>query len=151
MLEGQVAVLSCNVPSKDEKKNITAKLRKSDLFEEHQYSYMLYPNSKLPAFKNKNNISENEISGLEKLIEKTGNTILRQDKNGNYHFNPFFRNADTMKEYLAKLPAEKKANTAADLPRFPRRRRSTSPPPGASPAPRRRERSPAHTGKSRGR
>ena len=89
--------------TKDEKKNITAKLRKSDLFEEHQYSYMLYPNSKLPAFKNNNNISENEISGLEKLIEKTGNTILRQDKNGNYHFNPFFRNADTMKEYLAKL------------------------------------------------
>lgn len=114
MLEGQVAVLSCNVPSKNEKKNITAKLRKSDLFEEHQYSYMLYPNSKLPAFKNKNNISENEISGLEKLIEKTGNTILRQDKNGNYHFNPFFRNADTMKEYLAKLPAEKKANAAEE-------------------------------------
>lgn len=103
MLEGQVAALSCNVCSKEDKKALTAKLRKSDLFEEHQYSYMLYPNSKLADFKAKNNISEVEISGLENLVQKTGNAILRQDINSTYHFNPLFRNADTMKEYLETM------------------------------------------------
>lgn len=112
MLEGQVAALSCNVIDQAQKKEMASKLRKSDLFEEHQYSYMLYPNSRLQDFKQKNNISADELTGLEALVEKTGNRILRKDLNNVYHFNPLFRNADVMKEYLAGMKTELKPTAA---------------------------------------
>lgn len=106
MLEGQVAILSSGLLNHQDVVELCKNLKESDLFEKKQYSYMLYPVSKLPSFKNKNLIAENEISGLEKLIQKTGNLVLSQDMNGSYHFNASFKNADVMKEFFNTLPEE---------------------------------------------
>lgn len=107
MLEGQVSILSCDVLSKEEKLEVTEKLRKSDLFEEKQHSYMLYPNSRLPNFKDKNNIAENELGGLESFVQNKNQKILTSDKNGVYHFCSMFRNADVLKEYISGLKENK--------------------------------------------
>ena len=108
MLEGQVAILSCNVLGKNEKLKLTEKLRASDMFEENQHSYMLYPNSVLPNFTEKNNLTENDLHGLEELTKRSGEAFLIKDINGVWHFNSDFRNADCIKEKIASLPENEK-------------------------------------------
>ena len=110
MLEGQVAVLSSGLLKKSEKKALVEALRSSDLFEPNQYSYILYPNSTLPDFKDKNLVSKEDVSDLKPLLERTGTSILKEDSHGSYHFNALFRNADVMKDYLAGLKEGKKPN-----------------------------------------
>ncbi|WP_294431441.1 hypothetical protein [uncultured Treponema sp.] len=96
MLEGQVAVLSSGLLDSDETLEVIDALRKSELFEKRQNSYILYPNRELPLFMAKNNISEEKIAPLSALIERTGNSILEKDCNGIYHFNFEFQNARIM-------------------------------------------------------
>ncbi|MBQ7158291.1 MAG: hypothetical protein IJS09_02540 [Treponema sp.] len=100
MLEGQVAILSCDLLNKEEKEALTDRLRHSDLFEEQQHSYMLYPVSRLPGFKEKNCLKEADLAGLKDLVKRTGNAIFTQDINDKYHFNAAFRNKDVMQAYL---------------------------------------------------
>lgn len=100
MLEGQVAVLSSGILSPEESKNLVISLQKSKIYEPYQNSFMLYPNKDLVAFQNKNNITE--ISGLEDFVAKTGDLYLQKDCNGTYHFNPDFRNALVMKDFISK-------------------------------------------------
>ena len=50
MLEGQVAVLSSGYLSASEELDVLNALKKSKLFRDDQYSYMLYPNKKLKGF-----------------------------------------------------------------------------------------------------
>jgi len=113
MLEGQVAVLSCDVLSKEEKLTLTQNLRNSSLFEEHQHSYLLYPNTKLCDFKDKNNVHKDELKGLVDLIQRT-QKFLQLDRNGVYHFNSLFRNADVIKEFISKLNNEEKPSPAEE-------------------------------------
>lgn len=112
MLEGQVAVLSSGFLSKEEAVVLTQNLRKSDLFEEFQHSYMLYPNTKLKGFMEKNNIREEELSKLGNYIRRTGKLILIRDSSGIWHFNSVFRNADVLKDFISKLPEEQKPSEA---------------------------------------
>ena len=102
MLEGQVAILSCDILNKKEKESLTEKMRNSALFEEKQHSYMLYPNSRLPNFKVKNCIEKEELGKVKELVARTDDEILLRDLNGTYHFNSAFRNADVLKEYLVQ-------------------------------------------------
>ena len=102
MLEGQVAILSTDILTKQEKESLTKKLRESALFEEKQHSYMLYPNTKLPDFKEKNCISKEELSKIKELVARTDDEILTMDLNGTYHFNSAFRNADVLKDFLVR-------------------------------------------------
>lgn len=108
MLEGQVAILSCNVLSKNEKLKLTEKLRNSDMFEENQHSYMLYPNSILPNFTEKNCLKDEDLLGLEDFAKKTDDAFLIKDINGIWHFNSDFRNADCIKEKISSLSDEEK-------------------------------------------
>src|SRR5574344_230605 len=108
MLEGQVAVLSSGLLTPEEAINVFKALKNSRMFEERQYSYMLYPNKELPFFTEKNCIVQNEITTIKELIEKTDNKILRKDCNGNYHFNPDFRNSRIMNEIIGTLPESQK-------------------------------------------
>ena len=110
MLEGQVAILSCDILTKAEKKSLTEKMRKSDLFEERQHSYMLYPNSRLPDFTEKNAIQKDDVAELELFIERSKGAVLKADMNGIYHFNALFRNADVMKSFLTTLEESQKPN-----------------------------------------
>ena len=109
MLEGQVAVLSSGYLSSKESLALLDGLKKSALYREDQYSYILYPNKTLSRFVDKNNISAKKIekSKLVKQLLKDGNKqIVEKDLLGNFHFNGNFNNADSLKAALATLPQD---------------------------------------------
>lgn len=106
MLEGQVAVLSSGYLSPIQALSLLDGLKNSALFRDDQYSYMLYPNKKLPQFDEKNNISADKIEQselLQKLVTHGNRQIIEQDVLGNYHFNGNFNNANSLKEALNSL------------------------------------------------
>ncbi|MDW3645431.1 MAG: hypothetical protein R8P61_00035 [Bacteroidia bacterium] len=109
MLEGQVAVLSTGLLSVDESLELLTALKKSKLYREDQYSYLLYPDRQLPRFRQKNRIPKAELNKLEILtswIEKGDTRILEQDEEGISHFSGNFRNAVDLKEALDQLKSE---------------------------------------------
>ena len=114
MLEGQVAVLSASLLDSTEALEVLKALRKSALYEQRQNSYILYPNKELPAFTDKNNVTEEKLSTLKSLIERTGNSILEKDCAGIYHFNAEFHNARIM-EATVKSFEEAKRPTEQEL------------------------------------
>ncbi|NCC73989.1 MAG: hypothetical protein EOM06_11380 [Sphingobacteriia bacterium] len=106
MLEGQVAVLSSGYLSTIENLEVLDALKKSDMFRQDQYSYMLYPDRNLPRFLKKNKIPEHLIESsvlLKKLLSDNETSIIQKDAIGEYHFNSSFRNADEMLKALDKL------------------------------------------------
>lgn len=100
MLEGQVAILSSTLLTPQESLDLLKALRNSKIYEPRQNSYMLYPNKELPLFFNKNFVPKTEAEKLSSLISRTGSLYLEKDINGNYHFNPEFRNANVMEEFI---------------------------------------------------
>lgn len=107
MLEGQVAALSSGYLSSEDCVQLLDGMKKSRLFREDQYSYLLYPNKELPGFLQKNSIPRQEVqkSGLlQKLLEDGNNTVISKDINGNYHFNGNFNNAGSLDKALLSLP-----------------------------------------------
>ncbi len=110
MLEGQVAVLSSGYISSKTSLEVLDALKKSTLFREDQYSYILYPNKELKRFNDKNNIPENNIKEsalIQKLLQDDNDSIIEKDINGEYHFNGSFNNAESLKNALTELPTEK--------------------------------------------
>ncbi len=106
MLEGQVAVLSSGYLSSKEALKVLDNLKKSKLFRQDQYSYILYPNKNLPKFLDKNNISTEIVSKSElltNLIKANNTQIIKKDCNGNYHFNGNFKNASDLEVELQLL------------------------------------------------
>ena len=82
-------------------------LKKSKLFREDQYSYILYPNRTLPTFLEKNKIPSERVEGsvlLKTLVEKSNQKILVRDVKGVYHFSGNLRNANLLKGAMEKLP-----------------------------------------------
>lgn len=109
MLEGQVAVLSSGFLSPEESLGVLDALKKSALFRDDQYSYLLYPNKALPRFLQKNNLPENALqqsSLLKKLVEAGDTSIVEKDINGGLHFNGNFRNAHDVELSLDNLKQE---------------------------------------------
>jgi len=110
MLEGQVAVLSSGYLSASESLNVLNALKRSKLFREDQYSYLLYPNKKLKGFLDRNTIPEDVILSSKLLQEllKDGNVqIIEKDVNGAYHFNGNFKNEGDVSAVLEKLVGSK--------------------------------------------
>jgi len=106
MLEGQVAVLSSGYLSPRQSIEVLEALRKSAMFREDQYSYILYPNRPVPAFIEKNNIPQEAVekSELLKRLLADGNTrIVEQDANDVCHFNGAFRNKNLLLQALEHL------------------------------------------------
>jgi hypothetical protein len=106
MLEGQVAVLSAGCLSSEESLEVLHALKKSKLYREDQYSYMLYPNRILPGFIEKNWVPEELVEKstlLKKLLADKNTSVIQQDALGEYHFNSAFRNADMLEEALGEL------------------------------------------------
>ena len=113
MLEGQVAVLSSGYLKASEVLNVLDAMKKSKLFREDQYSYLLYPNKELPRFVVKNTIPEKAVEKSKLLQEllKEGNTqIITKDINGIYHFNGNFNNVNSLKSALSTLKNTKYAS-----------------------------------------
>jgi len=110
MLEGQVAVLSSGFLDSKKSLELLDALKRSSLFREDQYSYILYPEKKLPGFLQKNIIAEEdaEKSELIKIMVSDGNRqIVERDILGNYHFNGSFRNVSDLEEALKDLADSK--------------------------------------------
>jgi len=110
MLEGQVAVLSSGYISGKDSLELLDALKRSALFREDQYSYILYPNKELLRFFKKNMIPEKKVrsSALFTQLLKDKNTeIIEKDALGNYHFNGNFNNANSLKQALSQLPEDK--------------------------------------------
>ena len=110
MLEGQVAVLSSGMLSPKEALSVLDGLKRSALFRQDQYSYILYPNKELPRFDKKNNIAAEKVEQSQLVMQliKDGNTqIVEKDVSGNYHFNGNFNNANVLKTALSNLDKAK--------------------------------------------
>ena len=106
MLEGQVAVLSAGYLTAEESLEVLNSLKKSKLFRDDQYSYILYPDRELPRFIEKNNIPRAKVKEsklLELLISNNDTSILSGDSIGEYHFSSRFRNVDVLNEALDSL------------------------------------------------
>jgi len=102
-----VAVLSSGFLSVQEALELLDSLKKSRLFREDQYSYILYPNRTLPTFLEKNKIPSKLVKGsvlLKTLVEKSNHEILVRDVKGVYHFSGHLRNANILKGAMEKLP-----------------------------------------------
>lgn len=106
MLEGQVAVLSSGYLSSQNSLMVLDALKSSKLFRVDQYSYLLYPDKKLPRFVDKNIIPKENIESsllLKSLLQNEDNTIVECDVDGKYHFNGNFNNAESVKQALSNL------------------------------------------------
>lgn len=106
MLEGQVSVLSSGFLTSVEALEVLDGLKKSALFREDQYSYLLYPNKQLPKFLDKNTIPKDAVKNsklLTALVENNNKQILEKDSNGDFHFNGNFNNASNLKAALNTL------------------------------------------------
>lgn len=109
MLEGQVAVLSSEFLSAKEALKVLDGLKRSALFRQDQYSYLLYPNKELPGFLQRNNIPAAEVHSselLKTLLEKNNQQIIIKDVKGGYHFNGNFKNAGDLALALDQLGSE---------------------------------------------
>ena len=107
MLEGQVAVLSAGYLSSKEALEVLDGMKKSALFREDQYSYILYPNKELPRFDEKNVISESAVKKSElltQLIQDQNTQIINKDISETYHFNANFNNANSLQAAYKDLP-----------------------------------------------
>lgn len=113
MLEGQVAVLSSGYLKATEALAVLDGLKRSALFREDQYSYILYPNKDLAGFLKRNNIPKDLVESnplLSDLVKSGNNRLITKDVNGQYHFNGNFKNANDVKEVLNELSETEWAN-----------------------------------------
>ncbi|MCB9245048.1 MAG: hypothetical protein H6606_01345 [Flavobacteriales bacterium] len=109
MLEGQVAVLSSGLLSAEESLYLLDSLKSSAMYRPDQYSYMLYPNRRLPGMLEKNTIPM-EFSEtcplLEQLAEAGDVRLVERDENGIFHFSAGIHNADDIRLTLETLEQE---------------------------------------------
>jgi len=81
-------------------------MKKSRLFREDQYSYLLYPNKNLAGFFEKNKIPEAAVAQsalLTQLVNDGHRGIIEKDVNGIHHFNGNFKNANDLAAALDGL------------------------------------------------
>ncbi len=103
MLEGQVAVLSAGALNTSEVNDLLDALKKSAMFRNDQYSYMLYPDRQLKRFTEKNIIPAELVVKSPMLIQHitdNNKSVITIDVEGYYHFNSHFRNASDLKNTL---------------------------------------------------
>ncbi len=113
MLEGQVAVLSSGYLTPEQVLDVLDGMKKSRLFRDDQYSYLLYPNKDLPGFFEKNKIPEAAVAQsklLMQLVNDGHRGIIEKDVNGVHHFNGNFKNANDLQTALDNLAQTKYAS-----------------------------------------
>lgn len=106
MLEGQVAVLSSKYLTAQESLEVLNALKGSEMFRADQYSYMLYPDRDLTPFLEKNFLDPKAVESSElmrELLKEGDSSLVERDRDGHYHFNGSFHNADDVKRALDEL------------------------------------------------
>lgn len=117
MLEGQVAALSSAYLDGSQSLKVLDAMKKSALFRQDQYSYILYPNKDLLGFLNKNNIPLEEANAsllFQQMISDSNTSIVEKDVFGAYHFNGNFKNAQDLTKVLSQLKDSKYATLIAE-------------------------------------
>ena len=118
MLEGQVAVLASGLLSGEEAADLLDALRSSALYRADQGSYLLYPDRRLPAFLEKNNIPPELAArsrSLGALAEDGDSSIARRDRDGGLHFNADFRNERGLRAALDRLAEARRGQAIGEL------------------------------------
>ncbi|MBS4014366.1 MAG: hypothetical protein KGZ97_11525 [Bacteroidetes bacterium] len=121
MLEGQVAVLGCEILDEKETYTLLHNLFKSSLYRKDQESFMLYPDKSPGSFYNRNIIdlrSAKKSPLLQKLLEQNNHEIIRKTPGGKLCFNSCLLNSRLLQEKLNivcqktgyKLSPEEEAN-----------------------------------------
>jgi hypothetical protein len=108
MLEGQVAVLSSGYLDGEAALALLEALKASRLYREDQNSYMLYPNGRLPSFRDKNVIPAALVEDndwIRRELDAGRTDYVERDVNGQVHFNGVFRNANVLRKALEGDPA----------------------------------------------
>ena len=111
MLEGQVALLSSNWLDGKSAVTLCHQLRKSDLFREDQYSYLLYPDQSILSFTERNTLDAELLSEaplLKELLERNLNKVVTQDRNQKLHFHPALTNANDLNHVLDQIEKDPK-------------------------------------------
>jgi len=106
MLEGQVAVLSSGYLDGKQSLKVLDAMKNSALFRADQYSYILYPNKKLPGFLEKNIIPVKDAESsllIQKMVLDNNASIVEKDVRGQYHFNGNFKNDVDLKNALEQF------------------------------------------------
>jgi len=105
MLEGQVAVLSSGYLDDRQCLELLTALRSSKIYRSDQNSYLLYPDRKLPLFKDKN-VIEPTLAKSNRWIQDelaSGRTdFIEQGVNAAVHFSSGFKNARELRAALDK-------------------------------------------------
>ena len=109
MLEGQVAVLSSGFLKTDQSIELLVALKQSRLYRQDQNSYVLYPNTELPLFIDKNNITPDLVERselLKSMINNNKNDLVYKDVDGGYHFQNDIINAQILRRKLNELESD---------------------------------------------
>ena len=107
MLEGQVAGLSCESQKPYSTTSTLKSLFSSNLYRADMKSFILYPEKKITPFLNKNIIDPDHLKKsilLRKMVDQKNTSIVEQDSDGNFRFNPKFRNIFDLINALKQLP-----------------------------------------------
>jgi hypothetical protein len=109
MLEGQIAILSSGLLSAGESVVLLDALRKSVLYRKDQQSYLLYPDSQLPRFMDKNIIPADiyeKSALLKRLVEISDTRLVEKDVLGAVHFNGSCESSTRLKTILEELACD---------------------------------------------
>ena len=106
MLEGQVAVLSSGAITPADAVTMLDRLFASALYRADQRSFMLYPERTLPAFLDRNRLSDAQVGAvplLSELLATDDSTVVVRDVRGQVRFCESFRNAHDLGDALDAL------------------------------------------------
>ena len=115
MLEGQVAGLSYEPEHLDDNIQTLQSLYSSSLYRSDMRSFILYPVKDIVPFLKKNIIRSQDLQRstlLSKMIDLNITSIVQQDSEGNFRFNPNFRNINDLIGAVKNLTESKFENVS---------------------------------------
>jgi hypothetical protein len=117
MLEGQVAALSSGVVGPAEAARLVEALFASRLYRPDQRSFMLYPETRLPAFLERNRVPDapvREVPLLGALLEAGETSLLARDADGVDRFAGDLRSARDVGAVLDRLAGRERWRTMVE-------------------------------------
>ena len=115
MLEGQVAGLSYEPEHLSDNIQTLQSLYSSSLYRSDMRSFILYPVKDMVPFLKKNIIKSQDLQRstlLSKMIDLNITSIVQQDSEGNFRFNPNFRNINDLYGAVKNLSESKFENVS---------------------------------------
>ncbi len=108
MLEGQVAVLSSGLIDPDEAVEILDRLFASDMYDEDERSFTLYPARPIAGFLERNRVAQSAAAAVPlvaALLDAGDDSVIARDADGHLRFHADAVNADALSAALDRLGA----------------------------------------------